>query len=486
MKTIVRFWLIAALSFSVAPRPASAQSPRLDPSFFGTTAVGHPGSAPGFADLILQPDGKLIVGGTFVSINGSPAFDVARLLPNGQVDPTFTAPPADGLVRSLALQADGKILMGGDFLTIGGQSRIGLARLLPNGALDPSFLSPLGGNPPPFAYSNVKKVVVQSGRGVIILGAMIPQGSTGQGGFFAGRLLEANGALDPTFQPGFNTHGTYDVLVQPSGHLVFAGSRRPMGGQNCTVWGTLPDGALDPAFVPLPNNSQSRGLARDPATGNLYTTVSAAATGLDIEPMRLLPNGVPDPTFSMAGVFPNTLGLTTTIAVQPNGRVLLGGGFPTANGGFSGSVRLLPSGALDPSYNPSHGPGAYMGKVLVQPDGALLFIGGFRDVQGLPIDGLARMLDPNVLSARAQPGADDELLAWPVPAREALHLRLPAARLARELALLDALGRVVRRQEVAAGEAAPTVPLAGLPPGGYLLRVAFAQGPPAYRRVVVE
>ena len=491
MKTRFIVWSLASLCLSLAAGPARAQSPRLDPSFHIISAIGpqtgpQAGWPPGISDVVLQPDGKIVVGGSFSSVNGHPSGSVARLLPDGQVDPTFTAPSADGPVRSIALQADGKVLLGGDFITVGGQSRIGIARLLSNGALDPSFLSPFGGNPPPFAYSSVDKIVVQPGRGILTLGSMIPIGSTGQGGVFAARLLEATGARDPTFQPGFNTYLCFDVLVQPSGHLVFAGTPHLFNGRQCTVWGTLPDGGIDPAFVPLPGSTiRAHGLARDPATGKLYAAVPASATGLDFEPVRLLPNGALDPTFSTLGVFPNTLGFTTSIAVQPNGRVLLGGGFPTPGGGFFGSVRLLPSGALDPSYDARLGPGAYLAKVLVQPDGALLFA-GLTQVQGLPIDGLARMLDPNVLSARAQPGADDELLAWPVPAREALHLRLPAARLARELALLDALGRVVRRQEVAAGEAAPTVPLAGLPPGGYLLRVAFAQGPPAYRRVVVE
>ena len=422
-----------------------------------------------------------------MALNGRPVVNLARLLPDGQVDLSFAALSIDGVIRSLALQADGKILVGGDFLRIGGQSRIGIARLLPDGTLDPGFLSPFGGNPPPFTYSNVTKIAVQPGRGVVVLGSLLPPGSTGPGIVYAARLLEATGARDPTFQPGFNTFGTEDVLALPNGHLIFAGQSQPLNGQPCTVWSTLPDGALDPSFSSLATGLLlSRALARDPATNKIYVGAGTAGQGLQFEPVRLLPDGTVDPTFSTAGTFAASgTGTVYSLAVQPNGRVLLGGGFSTASGGYYGSVRLLPSGALDTSYDPSRGPLSNVRKVLVQPDGALVFAGEFSQVQGLPVSGLTRLLDANVLSAHA-PAQAEELHVWPVPAREVLHLRLPAARAGRELTLLDGLGRVVARQAVGAGEAAPALPVAGLPAGSYVLRVAFAQGPPAYRRVAVE
>ncbi len=499
MKNSVKTGAMVALLVGASALVVEAQSPRLDPSFALTSAVRTPGTqqAAYISEMVLQPDGKLVVCGNFRELNGRPANRVARLLPDGQVDTTFNAPataaapPAFNLIRSIALQADGKLLIGGDFTTVGGQSRIGIARLLPTGALDPGFLSPFGGGPPPFAYSNVEKIVVQPGRGILLLGGLTPIGSTGPGTVFAARLLEATGARDATFRPGFNPFACYDVLVLPTGGLVFSGEPRLFNGQDCTVWATLPDGALDPAFVPLPGPNApgaARGLARDPATGALYVIRDAAGGPLDREVVRLLPTGAPDPAFGFTTAFAPGLGGPNSVAVQPNGRVLLGGDFPLVGGGFYGSVRLLPGGALDPSYDPHLGPGrGGVYKVLVQPDGKLLFAGGFTQAGGFALNALARMLALNVLAARA-PATDgaEAVEAWPVPAREALHLRLPAARAARHLALLDALGRVVLRQDVPEGQYAPVLPTAGLPPGGYLLRVDFAEGLPAYRRVAVE
>ena len=493
MKNFIMPWVIVAVCLGLLPLAIQAQSPTLDPAFLLTSATGRPPNyGPVIGDLLLQPDGKLVVAGDFVALNGRPAINVTRLLPDGQVDTTFAAPPVDGEVVSLALQADGKLLIGGPFTTVGGQSRIGIARLLPDGTLDPAFRSPFGGGPLPLnAYSNVEKIVLQPGRGILVLGLMIPVNPAFGRGFYAARLLEATGALDPAFQPGFSTFGTRDALVLPSGHLVFAGEPHLLNGQQCNVWGTLPDGALDTAFVPLPSPTPAAsvplayGLVRDPATGNIYVVLGPGLS-LVSEPVRLLPNGVRDPTFSTAGVFSGSaVGGVRSVAVQPNGRLLLGGPIPTA-GGFFGSARLLPGGALDSSYGPNWGPGSGVLKVLVQPDGKLLFAGAFTGAAGFALNCLARMLDPNVLGARARAEAPD-LAVWPVPARDVLHLRLSNAGGGPcHVALLDALGRVVRAQDVAAGQGTPTLPTAGLPPGAYLLRVAFATGPPAYRRVVVE
>ena len=473
---------------------AQAQGPALDPTFAITSAVGNTlATFPYIKDMVRQPDGKLIVFGDFVSVNNTPVPGICRLLINGQVDASFTAAAPNGRIASMALQVDGKLLIGGRFTEVGGQPRNGLARLLPSGTLEVGFDPPFD-NTATFP-NDVDKIVVQPGIGIVVIGDMIFAGAVTRR-IFLTRLTEATGALDPTFQPGFTTFATNDVLVRPNNHLVFSGSPHTINGQQCGVWGTLPNGALDPTFVPLPGLSGAEGLVPDPNTGNIYV-VQGTTPGVyfQSEPLRLLPNGTPDPSFriGMGSFIPaSRQGGIFQLAVQPNGRLLLAGDFPLVSNpnlpsDFAGSWRLLPSGARDPSYQPANGPGAGARKVLVQPDGKLVFAGFFDTAGGFSLQCLARMLDPNVLSARA-PGPADEnaLTAWPVPAHDALHLRLPAGRPPRQAQLLDALGRVVRRQALAPAELAPALPTAGLPPGGYLLRVDFGQGPPAYRRVVLE
>ena len=92
--------------------------------------------------VVVQSDGKTLIGGDFTSLspNGGSAVTrnrIARLNPDGTVDAAFD-PNADGIIRSIAVQSDGTILAGGDFSSIGGQTRNHIARLdAVTGSADP-------------------------------------------------------------------------------------------------------------------------------------------------------------------------------------------------------------------------------------------------------------------------------------------------------------------------------------------------------------
>ena len=72
--------------------------------------------------IALQPDGKILIGGDFISVLGVARNSIARLNVDGTLDTTFN-PGADSLVFSIVVQPDGKILACGTFRTIGGQAR---------------------------------------------------------------------------------------------------------------------------------------------------------------------------------------------------------------------------------------------------------------------------------------------------------------------------------------------------------------------------
>src|SRR5438067_10693784 len=107
----------------------------------GATAVRGRSALDGFdpnangtvVAVVVQPDGKILIGGGFstLSPNGGAAVTrnrIARLNPDGTLDTAFNA-NANGDVNAIALQADGKILVGGFFTRIGGQTRNRIARL---------------------------------------------------------------------------------------------------------------------------------------------------------------------------------------------------------------------------------------------------------------------------------------------------------------------------------------------------------------------
>jgi len=78
----------------------------------------------------VQADGKIIVGGYFKTINGVARDSLARLHPDGTVDWTFTLSPTNsGAVHALAIEPDGRLMAGGSFSRIAGVNRPRLARL---------------------------------------------------------------------------------------------------------------------------------------------------------------------------------------------------------------------------------------------------------------------------------------------------------------------------------------------------------------------
>src|SRR5262249_10154247 len=96
------------------------------------------------SSLMVQQDGKILVGGCFENLGGEAHANIGRLNPDGTMDHSFTAVVL-GCVYALALQPDGRILVGGMFNSVNGQVRNNLARLNPDGSLDAPFVPEFAG-----------------------------------------------------------------------------------------------------------------------------------------------------------------------------------------------------------------------------------------------------------------------------------------------------------------------------------------------------
>lgn len=89
------------------------------------------GTADRVRSIRLQPDGRIIVGGDFQRVRDLPRNYLVRLNANGSVDSSFN--PGSGPnapVHTIDLQPDSKILLGGSFTLFDGTERTRLARLL--------------------------------------------------------------------------------------------------------------------------------------------------------------------------------------------------------------------------------------------------------------------------------------------------------------------------------------------------------------------
>ena len=203
------------------------------------------------------------------------------------------------------------------------------------------------------------------------------------------------------------------------------------------------------------------------------------------------PASLPSGSATLGFAIPNCI---SAIAVQADGRILASGclysgvseaplGRALAAGGADASFSL---NFISTPYPIGNGLVLNNGRVedlLLQPDGKLLVAGAFAEAGGVPHYGLARLLAaaPLATAAAAETAA---FKVWPVPARGELHVEWPATRPARQVELLDVLGRTLQTQ--VADAPTLTLPTAALPAGLYLLRVRYADGRAATRRVVLE
>jgi hypothetical protein len=135
---------------TMLPTPTGPGS--LDVTFDSTAGNQLAGPAQGHGvvkSLAFQPDGKLLIGGSFVGLNNRARNNLARLQLDGRLDETFSPGyAADVFVDDIAVQPDGQILIVGAFTRFNGEPRQGIARLHPDGSLDTTFHPSVGGYPP--------------------------------------------------------------------------------------------------------------------------------------------------------------------------------------------------------------------------------------------------------------------------------------------------------------------------------------------------
>ena len=133
--------------------------------------------------LKVNDDGTIFVAGLFTAFNNTPRQGIVRLLANGTVDPTFapvtmTCPQFPfgasgcGLWAEPVVDADGKIIIAGDFIAVNGVPRTCVARLNADGTLDTTFIpsgfTPYGllsGTPFP-----IRGIAIQSDGKIVIGG----------------------------------------------------------------------------------------------------------------------------------------------------------------------------------------------------------------------------------------------------------------------------------------------------------------------------
>ncbi len=355
--------------------------------------------------VLAQPDGKVIIGGGFDGffINGgiNIRYRLFRFNSNGSVDNTFTAQAgssfSSGNVRALALQNDNKILVGGDFPQLNGTFRGGIGRLNLDSSLDTSFTSFFG------SLTNINFFYLYP-NGKMLVGGGFDSIGASFGKYLA--RLNADGSIDSSFQldPGVD-HILYAVAVQPDGKIVLGGYTGDSGfGQTLGkgVWRINPDGSLDPSLNTQIARLESVSTIAIQTDGKIligggFTMVNGVARRALA---RLNSNGSLDSAFN-----PNVGGLSLSkIALQTDSKILIGGGFSTINGNsISNFARLNQDGTTDGTFNIGNGANNTVGSILVLPDNRICVGGSFSLFNGASRPSLVRLQSDGSLDSSFKP-----------------------------------------------------------------------------------
>lgn len=277
------------------------------------------------ADLALQPDGKLLVGGTCTTAVPTSSYCVVRLLPSAQIDNTFgtsphqwavTTPGADDLLHKLTLLPDGRYLASGSCGSGPAASAICVLRYFGNGGFQSSFTVDRANR-----YDGV--------RDVRAVGSFVTLSGYTQNSSFG------------------------DIQILSARRELYA----PFGAVDTSYGGTYPTSGLGGGVnidssndgFPYPSRVMSDG-------GIVYAGYCNATLSL-LCLARLAPNGTLDTSFGVGGryeyagySFP-AFGVTNgVLAEAADGKILLGGGCAGSRPcvyRFNDVVKFAPSCSLD-------------------------------------------------------------------------------------------------------------------------------------------
>jgi len=313
-----------------------------DPTF--NVGLGFNGNA---RSIAIQNNGKILVGGYFTEYNGLPVSNyIARLNVDGSVDNTFSSSHLEnfciqnyggfGLFYEppvIEIQTVGKILVG--------LQEWGLFRLNQDGSLDSGFIQGNRG----YGNSSIRKILIQSDGKILIGGAWFNTG---------GRIcrFNSNGSDDPTFNDGTGVNGGIsDMILQPDGKIVVGGN-----------------------FTYYNNINQN------------YIT-------------RLNSNGSHDVNFNIGSGVDWHPGVSVEhLALRQNGKIIVEGYLSSFNGNYLyfNVFGLNPDGTLDNSFSvqPYNGSNGNPEKhISVQPNGKIIISGEITDINGLPRNGIIRLIE---------------------------------------------------------------------------------------------
>jgi len=165
----------------------------------------------------IQSDGKVICVGDFTSYDGDPSLNrIVRLNTDGSIDNTFVQGTGfDFSPLVVKIQSDNKVLVGGNFLTYNGTTANRVIRLNSDGSVDTSFVYGTG-----FNNYNIGAISIQDDNKIIIGGGFTEYNGTPINYIVR---LNTDGSIDNTFITGIGFDGDVNTINIQDDNKIFVG-----------------------------------------------------------------------------------------------------------------------------------------------------------------------------------------------------------------------------------------------------------------------
>ena len=349
--------------------------------------------------------GNIMLGGSFTGLyNGSEINRVCFLNPNGSIQNQLEFGSGPGSASVLALENDqeGSWYIGGSFSVFDGLNQGRLAKINSDGEYDTGYLSSGIG-----LDNSVYKILTLENKKTIVFGNFKKFNNEPASRIV--RLLE-DGTYDSDFnsgQAGANNL-VKTAILQAYGKIILAGNFTKYNETFCNrIIRILPDGLVDNTFnIGTGFNSQVYAMAMQSdgkiiVTGSFTNYNSTANSAVRI--IRLLPDGTRDISFNVGK---GADGIIETIVIQPDGKILLGGRFTAFDDNSAAKlIRLNANGSIDSSFNIGKGFDKYIYAMALQSDGKIIVGGNFLTYNNIPQKRILRLNVNGSLDTTFESGA---------------------------------------------------------------------------------
>jgi uncharacterized delta-60 repeat protein len=359
--------------------------------------------------MVLQNDGKVIISGSFTSYNAIPCNFLVRLNPGGSLDNTFNTGGSgpDSQASSILLQDDGKILITGTFKNYNGSTRNGIARLNADGTLDNTFAVSAG------TFTGTLLETCKQTDGKIIVSEALTTAGASRGWLVR---LNAGGTVDNSFYELGVNNNVRTFFQQSDGKIIAGGTFTNCNGILRNYIARLnADGSIDKNVFNVVGKGLNGELWASAVQNDGKILIGGFFTSYNgkerMNMARLHTDGSLDTTFNTTGTGTNN-GIEC-IVPQADGKILVGGWFKSYNGVTRGGlVRLNSDGSLDTTLKSDPGFDASVEHISVQADGKIILCGDFVTYNGIPANNILRLHPNGSLDTTFKPKTGATQLIW--------------------------------------------------------------------------